>query len=152
VKPDGTATVAADTDTPQNGIIRLPEHIVRERRPAVLQEQAVSTKAGLRDIAMSRYISDADRALNRFNIFGSRSLNGDSTTTRALAAYAEDERLKNLSDLNDTARDISKTDAAAGSYIKRLSRDTYMRSSDFGWNGGSSHADRGMGDAATVPK
>jgi hypothetical protein len=118
-----------------------------------LQERDVNTKQGLADIAMRRYITDADRALNRWSILGVHSTGGgDSTTARALAMYADDERLKNMSDLNDAARDAAKSDPAAGAYIKRLTSETYMRRADFGWNGGPGHPDRGMNDAATTPR
>jgi hypothetical protein len=50
--------------------------------------------------------------------------------------YAEDERLKNMSDLNEAARITTLTDAEAGSYIRKESQKTYLRSSDYGWNGG----------------
>ena len=121
-----------DIDKPKNQIIRLPKYIVQEQKPAVLSERAVHTEKGLADIAVRRYISELDRALNRFHI---PFLTG-SMEQRALAMYAEDERLKNMADLRDAAVDAAKTDPAQGAYILRETRQTYLRTSDFGWNGG----------------
>ena len=121
-----------DVDKPKNQIIRLPKYIVQEQKPVVFSERAITTDKGLADIAVRRYISDMDRALNRFTI----PLFGSSVEQRALAMYAEDERLKNMSDLRDSAVDAAKTDAAQGAYILRETRQTYLRTSDFGWNGG----------------
>jgi hypothetical protein len=121
-----------EIDKPKNRIIRLPEYIVREPKPAVFTERAINTEKGLTDIAMRRYISDVDRALNRFTL----PLFGSSKEARALAMYAEDERLRNMSDLEATAAAISEADAAAGTYIRRESDKTFMRTSDFGWSSG----------------
>lgn len=131
-KPEEEEVDLRDVDKPKNKIIRLPKYIVQEQKPVVLTERAVHTQKGLADIAVRRYISDVDRALNRFTI----PIIGVSAEQRALAMYAEDERLKNMSDLRDSAIDAAKTDPSAGAYILRESRQTYMRTSDFGWNGG----------------
>ena len=48
------------------------------------------TEKGLTDIAMRRYISDVDRALNRWTL----PLFGSSKEARALAMYAEDEGVR----------------------------------------------------------
>lgn len=120
-----------EIDKPKNTIIRLPEYVVREQKPAVLSERAVHTKQGLADLAVRRYISDADRALNRFTL----PLFGTSVEQRALMMYAEEERLRNMADLSDNAAMVSTTDKAAGMYVKREAEKTYLRSSDFGWRG-----------------
>lgn len=123
-----------DIDKPRNAIIRLPKYIVREPTPPVFTERAINTQKGLTAIAMSRYISETDRALNRFTI----PLFGTSTEKRALAMYAEDERLKNMAEMKDTARAAAQSDPEQGTYILRESQKTYMRTSDFGWRGDSS--------------
>lgn len=120
-----------EIDKPKNTIIRLPEYVVREQKPAVLSERAVHTKQGLADLAVRRYISDADRALNRFTL----PLFGTSVEQRALMMYAEEERLRNMADLSDNAAMVSTSDKAAGMYVKREAEKTYLRSSDFGWRG-----------------
>ena len=121
-----------EIDKPKNTIVRLPEYIVREPKPPVFTERSIHTDKGLTDIAMRRYISDVDRALNRFTI----PLFGTSKEARARAMYAEDERLRNMSELEDTATAVGTADAAAGTYIRRESEKTFMRSSDFGWSSG----------------
>jgi hypothetical protein len=121
-----------DVDKPKNTIVRLPKMVVREPKPAVFSERSIHTEKGLTDIAMRRYISDADRALNRFTL----PLFGTSKEARAMAMYAEDERLKNMADLADAANNASKSDSAAGTYIRRESEKTYLRTNDFGWSSG----------------
>lgn len=127
---------AREVDKPRNGIIRLPKYIVQEAKPPVFNERAIHTKEGLTDIAVRRYISDVDRALNRFTIplFASWSTGGGSAIEkRAMAMYAEQERLNNINDLSDTANTVSKSDAAQGAYILRETQQTYLRTTDFGW-------------------
>lgn len=122
-----------DVDKPRNNIPRLNPVIVRERKPAILSERAVTTDKGLEDIAVRRYISEMDRVLNRFNI----PFVGASMQSRAMAMYEEDERLKNMSDLKANAVDAAKSDPSAGQYILRQTNQTYMRNGDFGWRGGT---------------
>jgi hypothetical protein len=131
-KPEEELVDMREIDKPKNGIIRLPKYTVQEAKPPVFREREINTKKGLTDIAMRRYISDADRALNKFTL----PLFGTSKESRALAMYAEEERLKNMSDLADAANNASKSDAAAGAYNKREAQKTYLRSSDFGWSSG----------------
>jgi hypothetical protein len=131
-KPEAEQVDLREIDKPKNTIVRLPKYIVQEKKPAVLRERDVHTEKGLTDIAMRRYISDADRALNRWTL----PLFGTSKESRALAMYAEDERLRNMSDLRDAATNAAKSDAAAGEYIRRESQKTYLRTSDFGWSSG----------------
>ncbi len=121
-----------EIDKPQNTIVRLPDYIVQEKKPAVFSERTISTEKGLTDIAVRRYISDLDQALNRFTL----PLFGSSYKARAVMMYEEDERLRNMADLNGAAEGASKSDPAAGAYIRRETQETFMRTSDFGWNGG----------------
>ena len=58
---------------------------------------------------------------------------GQSIESRAMAMYAEDERLKNISDMKDAANTVGKGDAAQGSYILRESQKTFMRTSAEAW-------------------
>ena len=131
-KPEEEQIDLRDVDKPKNTIVRLPKYIVQEKKPAVFRERDVYTQKGLTEIAMRRYISEADRALNRWTL----PLIGVSKEARALAMYAEDERLRNMSDLQEAANNTSKVDAQAGDYIRKESQNTFLRSSDFGWNGG----------------
>ena len=131
-KPEAELVDAREIDKPKNTIVRLPKYIVQEKKPPVFRERDIHTEKGLTDIAMRRYISDFDRALNRWTI----PFIGISKEARALAMYAEDERLRNMSDLNDAGVNATKTNPAAGTYILKESQKTFLRSSDFGWNGG----------------
>ena len=67
IKAEEEAADLRDTDKPKNGIVRLEKYVVREERPPIFTERQINTKKGLTSIAMRRYISDADRALN-FNV------------------------------------------------------------------------------------
>jgi hypothetical protein len=131
-KPESELPDMREIDKPANQIIRLPKVIVQEPRSPVFTERSISTPKGLTDIAMRRYISDVDRAMNRFTL----PLFGTSKEARALEMYAEDERLRNMSELEATATAVSAADAAGGTYIRRETEKTFMRSSDFGWSSG----------------
>ena len=118
-----------EIDKPKNGIIRLPDYVVREAKPPVFRERDINTQAGMAAIAMKKYGTEASRALNRFTI----PLFGQNQEQRALAQYAEDERLKTIGELNDAAGMVSARDQAAGAYIKRDVQATTMRTDDYGW-------------------
>jgi hypothetical protein len=119
-----------DVDKPRNGIIRLPKYTVREKKPPVFRERDIFTRGGLADLARSRYLTATDRILNRVTL----PLFGTSSEARAMAMYAEDERLNNMADLTNTAEDIGRADPADGAYIKRVTDQTYMRDSGFGYD------------------
>lgn len=126
-----------EVDKPRNGIIRLPKYTVQEKKPPVFRERDIFTTGGLADLARNRYLTATDRILNRVTL----PLFGSSQEARSMAMYAEDERLHNMSDLKDTAKDVSRTNAADGAYIKRVTDDTYMRSSGFGYESPASRLD-----------
>lgn len=130
-KPESELVDLREIDKPKNHIIRLDPYLVREPKPVFLSERAVHTRKGLEDIAMRRYISETDRAMNRFTL----PLFGSSMEARALAMYEEEERLHNMSDLRDAGVNTGIVDRAAGAYIMRESEQTFLRSSDFGWKG-----------------
>jgi hypothetical protein len=119
-----------EVDKPKNGIIRLPKYTVQEKKPPVFRERDIYTSGGLADLARNRYLTATDRILNRVTL----PLFGTSPEARAMAMYAEDERLNNMSDLKDTAKDVSRTDPNEGAYIKRVTDQTYMRDSGFGYD------------------
>lgn len=131
-KPESQLVDLREVDKPKNEIIRLDPMVVRERKPAVFRERDIYTDKGITDIAMRRYISDADRALNRWTL----PLFGTSKEDRARAMYAEDERLKNMAELRDAAIDAGRVDPAAGDYIRKEAQKTFLRSADFGWSSG----------------
>ncbi|HEX2855801.1 MAG TPA: hypothetical protein VHO24_21370 [Opitutaceae bacterium] len=144
-KPESELPDLRETDKPRNTIIRLPEHVVREKAPPVLRERTVYTKEGMQALARQRYLTDVDLALNRFRIplFSPISVGGNSsgnaTTDRALLMYAEEERLQNMAELNDAAALVSASDKSAGLYIKREAQKTYIRRDDFGTSSPSEH-------------
>ena len=124
-----------EIDKPKNTIVRLPKYVVREAKPPIFRERDLNTKQGLAQIAMRRYFTEADRALNRFTIpvFHPLSLlGGTSNEDRALAMYAEDERLKNMAELADQTNMVMKADPSAGAKFKSQTQNTFLRWSDMG--------------------
>src|SRR5947209_13380494 len=112
--------------------------MVRKHKQSNNHQRGVNTNQGLTDMAVRQYITDADRALTRWSIpllapVGTAP--GSTTEQRALAMYAEDERLRNMADMHDAAVNAAKTDGAQGMYILRQSRDTFMRTGDYGYQG-----------------
>ncbi len=120
-----------ETDKPKNAIIRLPKFVVQDRKPPVFTERDIHSEKGLAALAMSRYLSETDRVLNRFRL----PFLSQSSEARALAMYAEDERLRKMDDFADRANMVQKSDAASGLYIKREVDKAFQRPSDFGWQG-----------------
>ena len=112
-----------EVDKPRNQIIRLPEYVVREKKPPVFRERDIYTQKGLRELARMRYLSETGQALNRFHI----PLFGMGADAYALMRYEEEARLRNISDLNETARDVSLTDPENAKAIREATRDTYAR-------------------------
>jgi hypothetical protein len=124
-----------ETDKPKNEIPRLPTVVVRAQRDPIFRERDVNTPESLAAIARKRYLSEMDGGvLNRWNLFGTRSLlQSDATTGRALQMYADEERLKNMAQLSDDAGLVSARDKADGAYIKREALKINQRTDDFGW-------------------
>ena len=118
-----------ETDKPKNGIVRLPNYVVREAKPPVFRERDINTQQGLVNLARKRYVSETFKALN----FSDVPFFSGLTDGHAMAMYAEDERLKTITELNDAADMVSARDKAQGAYIKRDLQNTTMRASDYGW-------------------
>ena len=139
-KPEEELPDLRETDKPKNTIVRLPKFVVQEPKPPVFTERALAPNPkALAQIAMRRYFTEADRAMNRFQLplFSPMSSDGlTSNERRALAMYYEDERLRNMADVADNTNMVMKSDAAAGKKMQDVSRQTFMRWQDFGWNGG----------------
>jgi hypothetical protein len=117
-----------DIDKPRNQIIRLPDYVVREKRPPVFRERDINTTKGLSAITMKRYFSETARALNRYTI----PLFGMSQEAYANMLYAEDERLDNIASLKATAADL-KALGGDGTAISRETDRAYIRTSDYGY-------------------
>jgi hypothetical protein len=120
-KPEDENVDLREVDKPRNGIIRLPKYTVQGQRPPVFRERDLYSLSNRTSLAMERY-----RGLN-FGPFS--SLN----RRYAVAMYEDQERLDNMADLNDTADAIGRADPEAGTYIRRATSETFMRSSDFGY-------------------
>ena len=115
-KIDVPAAENADADKPKNGIIRLPDYVVRETRSPVFKDRDLATPDRKADIGMKRYAG-----LN-FGPFA--SLNRPI----ALAMVQEQERLDNMSELADDAKTSTRAgDKATANYIMRESQKTYLR-------------------------
>lgn len=118
-----------ELDRPRNRIIRLPDVVVQEKKPPVFRERDIYTRKGLADLAMRRYFSEGAQALNRYKL----PLFGQGMEAYALQMRADDERLQNISDLQDTATAVEAADPENASYIRRATADAYIRRSDFGY-------------------
>lgn len=128
-KPEDEDVDLREVDKPRNGIIRLPNYVVREKKPPVFTERDIYTRRGLGEVARQRYLTPTYRLLNSVYI----PFFSSSPTEHALAMYAEEERLQNMAELEDDARTVSQSDPAEGTYIRRVSNDTFLRSSGFGY-------------------
>lgn len=112
-----------EVDKPKNGIIRLPKVVVQGQRPGIFRETDFLTRQGLSHFALQKY-----RGLSMVPF---ASLNAKV----ALKMYQEDERLRNMADLNETANDAARAGDTAGSeYIRKQTSETFMRQSEPGWS------------------
>jgi hypothetical protein len=132
-KPEEELPDLREIDKPKNTIVRLPKYVVQEPKSPIFRERDIHTKEGLANLAMRRYLTEADRALNRFRL----PLFGISNEDRAMAMYYEDERLKNMADVADNTNMVMKSDPTAGAKMKSAAQQTFMRWSDIGYQGGS---------------
>lgn len=130
--PDGaTEGEMGTSDQPKNKIIRLPRYVVQADRPPVFKESEVYTKSGLGKLAAARYLSSLDRnVLNRFTL----PIIGITPEQRALMMYQENERLENISDLNNDARSaLLSGDKAGAEAIKKERDNAFLRSGGMDW-------------------
>ncbi|MEO6876463.1 MAG: hypothetical protein ABI222_16730 [Opitutaceae bacterium] len=122
-KPEEEQVDLRETDKPKNKIIRLQKYVVKEPKPPIFRERDLHTKSELTAMALKRHAG-----LKIGNIGG---LN-DPT---ALFMYEEKQRLGDISDLKDEARNAKNSgDSVASDYITKETNRTYYRPSDFGWN------------------
>jgi hypothetical protein len=117
---DGSSPVL---DKPRNRIIRLPAYVVEGSRPPVFREKDVYTKEGLSGLAMKRYMSDADKALNRFTL----PFIGLSNEQRAMLMYAEDQRLREMNAAQDRVSTLEASDPEAAKDLKDVVDSTFIR-------------------------
>ena len=110
---------------PKNGVIRLPQYVVREPKSPVFTERESMTRKGLNDLAMKRYLGIDPSKMNSPLAAAITRLLFQSYANQE---YADAERLKNMSDLNSTAAAMARGgDTAESDYIKRASDDTFAR-------------------------
>ena len=129
-KPEDEQADLRDTDKPKNGIIRLPKYVVKEPRPPVFRERDLHTGSGMTDLGLRRYLG-----LNIGNI-------GGLNRPVSLLMYQEQERLNNIADLKEDAKNAKRSgDSAASDYITRENTRANYRPSDFGWNSDSPISD-----------
>lgn len=118
-----------DLDKPSNQIIRLPDYVVREKRPPVFRERDILTQKGLGALAKNRYLSESVQALNRYTI----PLFGISPEAYALMLYREDERLGNINDLKAIAADLKALGTGQDEAITNETNRAYIRTDGFGY-------------------
>ena len=106
-----------ETDKPANGIVRLPNYVVREPKVPVLKERELLTRQGRLELAYKRHPG--------LRLFGNSGL--------ALALLREEERLEDMAELKEAARMVSSHDKTAGAAIQREVDKTFQRSDDYGW-------------------
>ncbi len=97
-----------ESDKPRNGIIRLPDYVVREKKPPVFNQADVRDKQNF--------------ALHRFA--GLNLSGGNNRIARDL--LWEEERLTSKAEFTDLARTGSVNDPESQRYYKKLLNDTYV--------------------------
>ena len=122
-KPEDEQVDLRETDKPKNKIIRLQKFIVKEPKPPVFRDRDLESKSGL-----------TDRGLKSHPGLNSGTFGGLNRPT-ALLMYEESERLKNMSELKNDAKDAKASgDPTAADYILKENNRANYRPSDFGWN------------------
>jgi hypothetical protein len=122
--PPAEADGGRDRDNPGDEINHLPDYVVQGSRAPVFRERDPYNQSGLSELARKRYITQFDCALNLYCIPFFRS----AIESRALAMYAEDERLQSMADLDRMAQNAALIDRATSTDLKRLADATYLRS------------------------
>jgi len=125
-----------DLDKPRNQIIRLPKVVVEGSRPPIFRDKDILTREAFAAKLAKRYYSEGYLVFSRVASYTPLALLFPSAENSAMARFYEEERLHNMSDLNDAADLAAKAgDKADSQYIKAQSTDTYMRRMDWGWQG-----------------
>lgn len=110
------------------GVIVLPKFHVEDRRLPEPDERHVLTAKGETAIAMRRYITETDRALNFFTL----PLFGVPKEVRAMAMLREDQRLRDRERFRDMADLMRFTSPDAAREVKRAVERSFIRERDFG--------------------
>jgi hypothetical protein len=80
-----------ETDRPRNEIIRLPKYMVEGERPPVFAERNLYSTKNLQQLALQRYLG---RGINKYQL-------GRTGKDTAMQMYWDDERLKNITEVNN---------------------------------------------------
>lgn len=78
------------------GVVRMPAFVVHNPRMREFTERELYTPAGLKELAMKRYISEFDSALNAFHLplfsgYSTAEDRGNTPEKRAMAQFDEEE-------------------------------------------------------------
>ena len=136
------APAAHDADRPANGIVRLPDYIVRE--PRLPTAEQVMTRRALEQYAMKKYLGPEDGFDRGFlNLFTFAQLwqkipllgqllacpiPSMTNEQRAMVLYEEDERLRKMKDLMEMAAWPTRDgDRASNDKLKREVQKAFMR-------------------------
>jgi len=111
-KPEDDEVDLRDIDKPKNDIVRLPRMIVTAKKPPVFTDRTLYTHNQLKTLAVARYLSKLDtRFLNKWTL----PLFGSSNADRAMQIFFDDERQKNMADMQQqisNSQTSGNTDAA----------------------------------------
>lgn len=120
---EASASDLREADKPKNRIIRLPKYVVKEPLPPVFRERDLRSKSGLTDLGLQ---SNPGLKVGNF---------GGLNRPTALLMYEEQERLKNMTELKNDAKDAKNSgDTTAADYISRENNRANYRPSDLNWN------------------
>jgi len=123
-KPEDETADLRDVDKPKNKIVRLPKYVVHAEKPPIFRDKDIYTADGIARLGMLRY-----RGLGFLP--GSEMNEGV-----AGEMMREDDRLKNMASLEDTASSIQAGgDKDEAKFIRAASQSTYQQSLDWGTAG-----------------
>ena len=125
-----------EIDKPRNAIVRLPKYVVREPKPPVFTDRELYGAKAFGERLARRYYPDWYLAFNRLAQFTPLALYLPSAGASALARFEDEERLRKKAEFEGLANLIMLSDPKAGAKAKEVTRDTFMRWTDFGWQGG----------------
>lgn len=102
----GAPPASPSPATPENGIIRMPAYIVHGEKVYEFTERELYTPQGLKELAVKRYISEFDQALNHYRIpllsgYSTAPDRGGSLEARAMRQFEQDEAISRAAEMAD---------------------------------------------------